>query len=98
MWQNAGIIRSAKSLRRALLELDVLAERIERHAASSRALIKALELANMMLVAETIIRAALVREESRGSHYRNDYPDMDQSWNKHIFQRLKENELRLDWN
>ena len=98
LWRDAGIIRSAKSLRRALQELDDLAERIERHTASSRHWIKALELANMLLVAQTIIRAALARVESRGSHYRSDYPDTDQAWNKHIFQRLEDKRLRLDWN
>lgn len=44
-----------------------------------------LELQNMRLVARLMIRGALLRTESRGSHYRSDYPQTDPNWAKRIF-------------
>ncbi len=38
----------------------------------------------MLKTSETIILAALLRKESRGAHYRTDYPEMDPAWEKNI--------------
>ncbi|HAJ95001.1 MAG TPA: fumarate reductase/succinate dehydrogenase flavoprotein subunit, partial [Actinobacteria bacterium] len=44
-----------------------------------------LEFANMLAVAGLIIKAAAIREESRGTHLRSDFPEKDdKSWKKHI--------------
>jgi len=44
-----------------------------------------LDLENMLLVSESIAKSALVREESRGGHTRNDFPTMDKNWRpKHV--------------
>ena len=43
-----------------------------------------LEIRDMLKVAEVIILAALERKESRGAHYRSDYPQMDPAWEKNI--------------
>ena len=51
-------------------------------------LIRILETDNLLLVAEMMARAALMRTESRGSHFREDFPDTDEkNWNKNIFWR-----------
>jgi fumarate reductase (CoM/CoB) subunit A len=50
----------------------------------NRHLQDALELENMVLVAKVVARAALIREESRGSHYREDYPETNPKWKKSI--------------
>jgi succinate dehydrogenase / fumarate reductase flavoprotein subunit len=42
----------------------------------------ALDLRNMIAVSECVARAALIREESRGGHTRDDYPGMDPEWRK----------------
>jgi fumarate reductase flavoprotein subunit len=78
--EGAGIYRSADSLAKAA---DVLHELQERHAVAriedhSRAfnteLVAVLELSSMLDVAETIVRCARLREESRGAHQRIDFP------------------------
>jgi L-aspartate oxidase len=70
MWQHAGLLRDAAGLRAMQKEL----ERLRMVPAAERA---SLELANLHAVAELIVRSALAREESRGAHYRNDFPRRD---------------------
>jgi len=84
MWLNAGIVRDGQSLGRAL---KIVMDRKDTRAlvATPRDLIRFLEFRNMGLVAELICRAALERTESRGSHFRNDYPEENnQDWLKNI--------------
>ncbi len=50
----------------------------------NRYLQDALELKNMLLLAELVTRSALIRKESRGSHYREDYPETREEWKKSI--------------
>jgi len=53
--------------------------------AAVETIIKFLELKNMLLLAKLIIKSALLRKESRGSHFRTDYPERnDKAWKKHI--------------
>jgi succinate dehydrogenase/fumarate reductase flavoprotein subunit len=59
-------------------------------------LIRALELQNMLFAAEMVCRAALLRTESRGAHYRSDYPvENDKSWLKNIVISRQNNEITL---
>jgi succinate dehydrogenase/fumarate reductase flavoprotein subunit len=61
-----------------------------------KALIRALELQNMLFSAEMVCRAALLRSESRGAHHRSDYPaENDQDWLKNIVITRQENEITL---
>jgi len=70
MWRDAGLLRDAGGLTAMRRELESL-----RVAPSAdRA---ALEFANLHAVAELIVLSALAREESRGAHYRNDFPKRD---------------------
>jgi L-aspartate oxidase len=72
MWQDAGLLRDASGLRAMERELERM--RAEIAPAAERA---SLELANLHAVAELIVNSSLVREESRGAHYRNDFPRRD---------------------
>src|SRR5262245_44252749 len=80
---GAGIYRSADSLAKAVDKLRELGERfavarIEDHSRTfNTELIAALELSCMLDVAETIVRCAQLREESRGAHQRIDFPARD---------------------
>lgn len=57
-----------------------------------------LELQNMLLVGETVARSALARLESRGSHFRTDYPKRDdRAFLKHTLVRLKEGKMELSY-
>lgn len=73
MWENAGIIRDAKSLNKAMYDLNQIKAVFGKTGKCSN--ICEYELKNMIDVAELIIYAALSRKESRGAHYRSDYPE-----------------------
>jgi L-aspartate oxidase len=69
MWKNAGLLRDAAGLKRAHSRLEAMMGEIPR--GFSR---RAVEARNLFLVAGVIVTAAAAREESRGAHYRNDFP------------------------
>lgn len=58
--------------------------------------VAAVELDNLLTVAEMMARAALVRTESRGSHYREDFPDRDDvAWNQVLVIRQRTGRMEL---
>jgi L-aspartate oxidase len=67
MWDHAGVVRDAASLSRAATTLDDLEPRLRRGPVSR----------NLMAVAAVVIEAALARQESRGGHFRRDFPTSD---------------------
>jgi len=80
-----GIIRKAGEIEDALERLEKLKERAQHIAVPGEREFNpgwhlALDLRNMLAVAECIARAALIREESRGGHTRDDYPAMSATW------------------
>ncbi len=87
MQENFGIFRTAEPMERGRTKLEELRERIE-HAhladkskAFNTARLDALELDNLLEIAEATAYAAIGRTESRGAHARDDYPDRDdENW------------------
>jgi L-aspartate oxidase len=77
MTADVGVIRSAAGLSQALAKIELL----EKRARTPRLL-------NMLTAARLVADAALRRTESRGSHYRSDFPDMDPAWQHRTFLRL----------
>ena len=82
-----GIIRNGQELQEALVALDAMRDRVAKvQVTGSRHYNPgwhiALDLRNMMTVSECIARSALMREESRGGHTRDDFPDMEAQWRK----------------
>jgi len=75
MWDYIGIVRSTKRLERALKIIDVIYEEIREYYNASNLTIELLELRNLALNAQIIVRSALMRRESRGLHYNIDYPE-----------------------
>jgi succinate dehydrogenase/fumarate reductase flavoprotein subunit len=60
-------------------------------------LVRAFELLNLLLVGEMVARAAIMRTESRGGHYREDYPARDdRNWRRVIEVRRADGEMRLE--
>jgi len=82
MSEGAGVMRSEESLTQTLSTLSQLATRT-----STEPRIEAWEASNLYLLALAIVRGALERKESRGSHWRSDFPLTDPLWSKRIVQR-----------
>jgi len=84
-----GIIRKEAEMAEALTRIDELKERaqhlsVEGGRAFNPGWHLALDLRNMLLVSECVARAALLRQESRGGHTRDDYPAMDPTWRQKL--------------
>ena len=76
MWDYVGIVRTTKRLERALHRVRTLQQEIQDYYTNFRISRDLLELRNLVTVAETIVRCALARKESRGLHYTLDYPEL----------------------
>lgn len=76
MWNYVGIVRTTKRLQRALNRIQMLKHEIEEYYSSYVMSKNLIELRNLALVSEMIVRCALQRKESRGLHYTLDYPEL----------------------
>ena len=86
LWEEVGIVRSGAGLRSALEELGDLGRSTE----PGRAAEIPGPVANAVLTASFIARAALTRTESRGAHYRSDFPKRRPAWRLRIGLERKE--------
>lgn len=77
MWERVGILRDGESLRRAITEFDHIAS--AKLSTSSR---------KFVTLATLVAKAALWREESRGAHFRTDFPEPIEAWRVHSVQKL----------
>jgi succinate dehydrogenase / fumarate reductase flavoprotein subunit len=96
-----GLIRTEKEMEQALGELEKLKERARRVGAPGGRAYNpgwhlSLDLRNMLIVAECVAMAALERQESRGGHARDDYPQMSAEWRKvNLICSLEHDQVRL---
>ncbi len=74
MWNYVGIVRTTRRLERALHRIKLLNGEIDDYYANFRVNRDLLELRNLVVCAELIVRSALMRHESRGLHYSRDFP------------------------
>jgi succinate dehydrogenase flavoprotein subunit len=87
MQELVGIVRREEELQKALAALEQLGSRllhtgVQGNREYNPGWHTALDLSNMLLISEAISRAAIERKESRGAHFRDDYPDFDETAGK----------------
>ena len=87
LWDNVGIVRNREGLEEAVNILgsweQVLPKPSDRQSH---------ELANMIITGRLMAEAALLREESRGAHFRSDFPSRSDEWLKHIITTIEKRE------
>ncbi len=95
MWEEVGIVRRGTGLAGALAQMEAwqnsLEERQPERPEDRGAF---LEVRSMLLASRAVASAALFREESRGAHFRDDFPDRSAEWAKSVYTRLGRGNIR----
>jgi succinate dehydrogenase / fumarate reductase flavoprotein subunit len=101
---NLGLVRNHESMSAAISSLNALIQRAasvtvqDKGLVFNMELVQAFELQSLLDVAETIITSALARTESRGAHYRSDFPKRDDThWLKHTLTRRAPGGLTVEY-
>ena len=84
MWNYVGIVRTTKRLQRALHRIEMLKREITEYYQDYYVSKNLIELRNLVLVSEMIVRCAMQRKESRGLHYTLDYPEQSDELRKTV--------------
>ena len=97
MEENVLVVRSGQSLEKCRRGLERISESFRKSLqVEKNHIFESLETENLLDVAQIMVGTACTREESRGSHYRDDYPMLDSiNWNKVISIRSADGEMRL---
>lgn len=98
MWEKVSIIRNEKDLNQALKELLQMKKELSKMDISSKTqynteLVNGLEVINMIEIAILSVKAAILRRESRGAHFREDFPETNDNWKKSIV--INKNKMRF---
>ena len=99
MWEKVSIIRNEKNLNEALKELMEMEKslndlKVEDKKQYNTDLQTALEVINMVQIATLVVKSAILRRESRGAHFREDYPETKDEWKKSIV--LNKNKIKFE--
>jgi fumarate reductase (CoM/CoB) subunit A len=100
LWEKSGISRDEESLGNALESLKrIRAKNLpETKAETPKEILETMEVENALWVGEMITRSALLRQESRGAHFRKDFPKTDdQKWKGNIFLKKSTEGMNLEF-
>jgi len=103
MWEKAGPFRTAEKLAAALARIQQMQRdelpnvSVTDETSYNLALQEWFELRAMLATAEAVVRSALARNESRGAHQREDFPDADSNFLKNQVLAFKGNDLVAHW-
>lgn len=103
MKYDAGIIREEIKLQNGLKRILELKKEfyskdniLKEFKIENEGVVLTLEVKSSLVVSEAIIRSALIRQESRGAHYRSDFPKLDdEKWKVNIYCRAERKEMVL---
>jgi len=98
MFASGGIERVETGIKNGLQEISIIEEKVKNMKSDNHQnSIKLFELLNKVIVGKAILKSALYRTESRGAHYRSDYPQLDNdNWIKNIIVKLSGEELTIE--
>jgi len=94
MWDYVGIVRTTKRLQRAKNRIRLLVREIDDFYSHFRVSHDLIELRNLVVTADLIIRCALKRRESRGLHFSRNYPESDARARNTVLKRPQPTALR----
>ncbi len=89
MSDNVGIVRNEEGLKKALSTIEEIKREykeigVDGSLKFNPGLLQCLELYSMLTISELLVKGAILRKESRGAHYRSDFPKKDKKWLKNI--------------
>ena len=89
MWEKVAIVREEKTLNEALKELQKMQENLDKLDVGDKKqynneLVTALEVINMVEICILTVKSAILRRESRGAHFRSDFPETIDMWKRSI--------------
>jgi fumarate reductase flavoprotein subunit len=95
MWENVGLVRTGNKIKKAIIKLDELLEKAGQAFVENRFVRQynmewnnIIDVTNLITVSRMVANSALYREESRGAHYREDFPESDNSkWLMNIYMK-----------
>ena len=99
MWEKVGIVREEKTLNEALKQLQEMEKdlndlNVEYKSQYNTELVTALEVINMVEIAILVVKSAILRRESRGAHFRSDFPESQKVWERSIV--LNKNKIKFE--
>ena len=99
MWEKVSIVRDEKGLNEALKQLLEMQKELENLNVSDKKqyndeLLTALEVTNMVEICIVIVKSAILRRESRGAHYRSDFPESSDEWKRSII--VNKNKIKFE--
>ena len=99
MWEKVAIVREEKTLNEALGELLEMQKELVNLDVSDKKqyntdLVTALEVINMVEICILTVKSAIIRRESRGAHFRSDFPETNDEWKKSII--INKNKIEFE--